>query len=81
MKHIDNLDRRLNYIDAQLDEVHDRINLVKRELSWPEFAIVPYLKQRARLRREHEHVTALKNKRESERKLKRLERKFNERRH
>jgi hypothetical protein len=65
MTEVSNLDRRINYIEAQNAQVQDAINGARFE-GWPEFAIVPYLKMRARLRREHEAMLALKNKREVE---------------
>ena len=58
---INNFDRRLNYIKAQLAGV-EAIIIDVRGRRWPDFAVVPYLKQRARLRREHEAITVLKNK-------------------
>jgi hypothetical protein len=66
MTEVSNLDRRINYIQAQQCEVDGIIDEARVYLHWPEYAIVPYLKMRARLRREHEAMLALKNKREVE---------------
>ena len=65
MNEVSSIDRRINYINAQLEEATANINTA-RQCKWPEFAVVPFLKARGRLRRELEGAIALKNKREQE---------------
>lgn len=80
---ISSIDRRINYAQWQLALAEVRVEYA-RSARWPHHAVVPFLKQRARLQREIEYLTVLKNKREEERKerikqakMERLARKFN----
>lgn len=65
MNEVSSIDRRLNYIQAQMQDISEAVDLARLH-RWPEFAVVPFLKMRGKLRREFEMVTALKNKREQE---------------
>lgn len=63
---IDNLDRRLNHIAFEMQEVEHIIHDWREVFGRDHFSLVPWLKRRARLRREQESITVLKNKRENE---------------
>lgn len=83
---ISNLERRLNHIDYEGTAVAHNIDGAKRA-GWPDYAILPFIKERARLRREYTHVQGLiekrKREREEARRVQRLEaltHKFNDRR-
>lgn len=83
---ITNLERRLNHIDYGGHAMSGAIDNAKEE-GWPDHAVLPFIKERARLRREYTHVSGLiekrKQEREEARRVQRLEaltHKFNDRR-